>query len=199
MLTLVTGPAARPLTAAEARTQTRHSTLDATLAELLIDAAVQRGERATNRAWITQTWDEVLDAFPPCGFIEVPKPPLQSVTHIKYRDTTGTLQTWASSNYVVEAPAGPRCARGRISLAYGVTWPSTYGQAGDVQIRFVCGYGATAATVPAILRMAALMDVATLYANPENVIKGIIVAALPGGSKDIYDAHHSYPTQRRAA
>lgn len=198
MLSLVTAPQQEPLTEAEVLQQIRMGP-PGTDVKLLIQATRERGEEATNRAWITQAWDLVLDEFPVCGYIEIPKPPLQSVSFLKYRDTTGTLQTWASSNYIVEAPAGPRCARGRVSLAYGIAFPATYGQAGDITLRFVCGYGATPESVPAILRQAQLLDVATLFANPENVIKGTIVAELPGGSKAIYARHHSYPTQRRAA
>ena len=198
-LSIYAASTARPISESQVQAQIRNYNETSENICLLIDAAVERGEQATNRAFTTQTWDLIEDGFPCDDFFEMPKAPLISVTHLKYRDTAGTLQTWASTNYIVTAPAGPRCARGRISLAHGITWPSTYGQAGDVQIRFVCGYGPSADDVPAILRAAMLMDAATLYANPENVIKGSSVAELPSGSKDIYRAHHSYPTQRRAA
>ena len=174
---------------------TANTTVDPELSRLIADAR-ERAEGATWRQFITATWDLLLDDFPHEAYLELPKPPLQSVTHVKYRDRAGALQTWASSNYVVEAPAGPRCARGRIGLAYGVTWPSTYGQIGDVQVRFVAGYGATGATVPARLRSAMLLDVATHYAQRENAITGTSVAELPMGSAHVYRAHKSYPTQR---
>lgn len=166
---------------------------------LLRTAARQRGESKTARAWVTQTWDDIRSCFPSGRVIELAKPPLLSVTHVKYKDTNGNLQTWAASNYQVEAPAGPCCARGRITLASGVTWPATYGEADDVQIRFVCGYGATAASVPGLLRQAMLLDIATLNRQRENVITGTIVAELPGGSVDIYRRFFSNQTQRREA
>lgn len=165
----------------------------------LITAVRERAELATQRALITQTWDLVLDEFPGDGYIEIPKPPLSSVTHVKYRDTAGTLQTWGSSNYIVEAPSGPRARRGRVSLAFGVTWPATYGQAGDVQVRFVCGYGAAASTVPALIRSAMLADLAALYLQRSQVITGTIVAELPIGSRSIYQSYKSRSVQRRAA
>lgn len=198
-LSLITAAASFPLSESDVLAQIRNYNEEPGTLALLIAAATERAEQATNRSLITKTWDLIEDKFPGDGFFELPQAPLISVTHLKYRDTAGTLQTWAASNYIVTAPAGPRCARGRLSLAYGITWPSTYGQADDVQIRFVCGYGTESSDVPAILRQAMLMDIATLYANPENVIKGTIVAELPSGSKDIYRAHHSFPTQRRAA
>lgn len=163
-----------------------------------IAASRHRGELATQRAFITQTWDLLLDAPPNAPWIEIPKAPLQGITHLKYRDSAGVLQTWDASNYVVEAPAGPRARRGRLGLAFGATWPITLGQIGDIQIRFVAGYGA-AADVPALLREAMLLDAAMLYAQRETVITGTIVAELPGGSHDIYWSFKSHATQRRAA
>jgi uncharacterized phiE125 gp8 family phage protein len=180
-----------------AQAPTTNTTVDPELTRL-ITATRERAELATQRALITQTWDLVLDEFPCDGFIEIPKPPLVSITHVKYRDTAGTLQTWPSTNYIVEAPAGPRARRGRVALAFGVTWPAAYGQAGDVQVRFVCGYGAASA-VPQLIRSAMLADLATLYKQREQVITGTIVAELPIGSTSIYRSYKSRSVQRRAA
>jgi uncharacterized phiE125 gp8 family phage protein len=163
----------------------------------VIAAVRDRAELATQRALPLQTWDLVLDDFPSCGWIEIPKPPLVSITHVKYRDGSGVLQTWAASNYIVEAPAGPRPRRGRVSLAYGISWPSTYGQAGDVTVRFVCGWS-TPADVPPLLRAAMLMDLTTLYEHRDSIITGTIVAELPGGARDIYRSFKSHGTQRGA-
>lgn len=156
-----------------------------------IDSAESRGQRVSRRAFRTQTWDLVLDEFPSCGCIEIPKPPLQSITHLKYLDTSGTLQTWAATNYVVEAPAGDFCQHGRLSLAYGISWPSLYGQAGDVQVRFIAGYGAASA-VPLLIKQALLLDVAHFSAQRENVVTGPIVASVPGTANDIYRAFRAY-------
>ncbi len=194
-LTLITGPAVEPISLADAKLQVRRgdTTEDDAVLTWLRTAVRERAENATNRALITQTWDLVLDAFPNEDFIEVPKPPLQSITYVKYRDTSGVLQTWASSKYVVEAPAGPRCRRGRLSLAYGEAWPVTYQQAGDVTIRFICGYGADLEDVPVLLKAAMLMDLAALY---DDRSAGIVEGSRVHG---IYRAHWSAPTQRRAA
>lgn len=188
----------------------------------LITAVRERAELATNRSLITQTWDLVLDGFPPyasvsyglslgtrllsgydrsggtmrVNFIEIPKAPLQSITHVKYYDTTGTLQTWAASNYVVEAPSGPRAARGRLGLAYGIVWPSTYGQQGDVTIRFVCGYGAASSSVPAFIRSMMLLDASDLYVNRGD---GSVDAAAQERLRRMYWSYRSHPTQRLAA
>ncbi len=159
---------------------------------LRIQDARERAELATRRAFITQTWDQVRDGFPAGDVLSLPKPPLQSVTWIKYRDTAGVWQTWPASNYTVEAPSGPTASRGRIVRAAGVAWPSTDGRPGDVSIRFVCGYGATAADVPARLRAAMLMDLATMYSQRESVVTGTIVAELPAGPASIYRSFRSH-------
>jgi uncharacterized phiE125 gp8 family phage protein len=175
---------------------TVNTTADPQLADL-IQAARDRAEQATDRAMLTQTWDLVLDAFPDEDWIEIPKPPLVSVTSVKYLDSTGVLQTWPAANYLVEAPAGPRCRRGRLSLAYGISWPSTFGQIKDVTIRFVCG-AATAAGIAPLLRQAMLLDIGTLYVNRESVLTGSReqVVEMPFGSRAIYRSYHSPATQR---
>lgn len=198
-LSLITAPTSAvslvSLEMAKLQTRVTHTSEDDLFVQL-IEAARDRAENETLRALGTQTWEETFDGFPGCGYITIQKPPLQSVTLVKYRDTTGTLQTWASSNYVVEAPAGPKAARGRLSLASGVNWPTTYGQAGDVVIRFVCGY--TPSTLPALLRQAMLLDLSALYRNRDAVVEKSLVE-MPTGARDIYRRYVSHPTQRRAA
>lgn len=167
---------------------TTNTTEDPELVRLLTTVR-DRAELATGRALVTQTWDLVLDAFP-CGrVIDLPRPPLVSVTYLKYVDTAGVLQTWAAANYVVQAPAGPRSARGRLALAYGKTWPSTYGELGDVTIRLVCGYGAPSA-VPALLKDGMLLDLGFLYGGGQ-------AEMLPERVRDLYRSFKSYPPQRR--
>jgi uncharacterized phiE125 gp8 family phage protein len=177
-----------------AQAPTTNTTVDPELTDW-IKGATERAELHTQRSLLTQTWDLVMDRFPEETYIEIPKPPLVSVTYLKYKDTQGTLQTWAATNYIVDAPAGPRCRRGRLSLAFGVVWPSTYGQAGDVTLRFVCG-NTSAANVPALIRQAILLDVATNYTQRENVITGTIVQTLPWGSEAVYRSYRSRARQK---
>jgi uncharacterized phiE125 gp8 family phage protein len=113
-------------------------------------------EELTGRALITQTWDLFLEAFP--SEIAL-RPRLQTVTHVKYIDTNGTLQTLATSQYTVDANAEP----GRIVPAYGVSWPGTRSVPNAVQVRFVAGYGLTSDTVPQELRHAIAVLTATLH------------------------------------
>ena len=107
-LVLVTGPAEEPISLDEAKLYLRIGLEQATeddLLNVLIAAARSRAEERQGRAYLTQTWDLFLDAFPiqseqfipvpwwsPCDpswgvtslvtepWIEVPRAPLQSVT-----------------------------------------------------------------------------------------------------------------------
>jgi len=121
-------------------------------------------EAQTWRQLINATWQLSLDAFPTrCedddGFIYVPRPRLQSVTSILYIDGNGTLQTWDSSKYQVDARGEP----GRIAPAFGQTWPTTRRVFNAVTITFVAGYGTTPATVPEDLRHAINILVAFMF------------------------------------
>jgi uncharacterized phiE125 gp8 family phage protein len=110
------------------------------------------------RAYITQTWDLYLDEFPNQDYIEVPLPPLQTVSWVKYKSTAGTLLTFDPAYYIVDTFKEP----GRIALAYGQSWPTTYGEIQDVQIRFICGSG-LAADVPQNVKSAILLKLGGLY------------------------------------
>ena len=193
-LTLVSAPATEPVSASELRdwvrvTGTAH---DAVLA-LLGKAAREQVEGLTGRALVTQTWRLTLDGFPwPGGWqvlrnpsvwpdphtIRVPKAPLVSVTHVKYYDMGGTLQTLANTVYDVDAAHDP----GRITLALGQTWPVTRPKPGAVQVEFICGYGAAAA-VPECAKTAILFSVAQWFENREAVVTGTIATELPNAAK----------------
>jgi len=166
-------PSEEPVSLAEARAHLRlESGEDDYLADL-ITASRRHCESFQGRAYVTQTWDLYLDAFPG-GCIKVPLPPLQSVTFIKYKDSAGVLQTLAASDYVVDAYSEP----GLIFLAYGKSWPSTYPEANAVQIRFAAGYGAAAA-VPQEMKHAILLKLADLYEHrggDEGIDKNVMEA-----------------------
>lgn len=127
-------------------------------------AARRHCENFLRRAILTQTWDYFLDRFPGEDYIQIPRPPLQTVSYVKYKDSTGTLQTFSSDYYIVDINSEP----GRIALAYGQSWPVTYGEIQDVQIRFIAGYTA-AADVPEDWKQGILMKLTDLYVNRGDV------------------------------
>lgn len=196
-LSLVTAPTAETVSLEEAKLQVVQAIDDDDdlLANIVVPAAVERAEVATNRQLGLATWDLILDEFPSDSFIEMPKPPLVSVTYVHYVDMAGATQTWASSNYLVQSPAGPRCARGRIALPFSAVWPVTLPQMGAVTIRFVAGY----TTVPSLLKAGMLMDIGTLYEHRESVLAGsgnFGAIELPMGSRSIYRSFKSHARQR---
>jgi phage conserved hypothetical protein, phiE125 gp8 family len=139
---------------------------------------------------VTQTWRLTLDYFPGVGYgfpefhyrtwnyeawplfgdiIRLPRPPLQSVTSVKYLDAAGVLQTLDPTKYQLDLDREPA----RIRPAPGTLWPTTYlgyfGMAlAPVQITYVAGYGAAAA-VPDTIKAALKMHVAQLYEYREAV------------------------------
>lgn len=133
------------------------------------------------RALLTQTFELRLNEFPaytqpaptyPMGYpaysmaapIVLPMPPLQSVTSVKYLDSTRTLQTMDPATYTVETAT----LQGRITLPQSGAWPTDVALEKDaVRITFVAGYGATASSLPAGIKQAAKLLVGMYYLNRE--------------------------------
>lgn len=175
-LTLVTAPAKEPITLAEAKSHLRvEHTEDDQYIETLISVARQWAEGFTRRAFVTQTWDLVLDDFP--HVIEVPLPPLQSVTAASFThiDTDGTTTQVPTVRYTVDTDSEPA----RIHESYGQTWPSTRDIANAVRCRFVAGYGDDEANVPAPIRHAIKILVAQWYEHREPVVMNMTPATVP--------------------
>jgi uncharacterized phiE125 gp8 family phage protein len=197
-LSLVTAPENEPLALEDVKAHVQQSqSFDDTYLSTLIEVARQRCEGSTRRALITQTWDLFLDQWPlwdgyhggrtfegagsllPAGgFVWLPKAPLQSITFIKYTDLTGAVQTWDPVNYLVDAPSGDRCARGRLSLGWVKIWPIVRPTANSIQIRMVTGYGDNPEDVPALLRQGMLLDIGTLYGTRSSVLSGNRAASI---------------------
>jgi uncharacterized phiE125 gp8 family phage protein len=127
----------------------------------LITEAREYAEGFMRRALITQTWDLTLDWLPPV--IELPKTPLQSVTSLKYLDASGALVTLDPSLYRVDVASKP----GRITPAYGTSWPTVHPVTGAVVIRFVAGYGAASA-VPERIKQGMKLHIAGGWDNCES-------------------------------
>jgi uncharacterized phiE125 gp8 family phage protein len=177
-LKLITAPADEPISLATARLHLRiddDNTEDDNLIIAIISAARQQAEHETGRALVSQTWEQVLDYFPAVE-LELPKPPVSSITSIVYIDTAGVSQTLAGAAYTLDADGSP--PSGWAIPAYGTSWPATLDTADAVRVRFVCGYGG-AADVPAAIRQWMLMQIGALYRSREAFQTGISVAELP--------------------
>jgi len=146
---------ANPISLKEAKDHLRVSTNDDDLMiKNLITAATAQAENYTWRSLTTQTWDIFFDTF---SDYEIPLGQLQSVTTIKYYDSDDVQQTLASTVYDVDINTDP----GKISLAYGQSWPSVYDKPNAIEVRVVCGY----TTTPEAIKSAIKVNVEMLYGN----------------------------------
>ena len=165
---IVAEPAIEPVTVAELKAQCRidHTDEDTLLASLIKTARLQV-EGWTGRALITQT----RRAFFPkiAASFRLPGPPVASVSTLKVYDSANASTTVTSTGYLVDA------LNGRLITTSTIEWPSiTLLDLNPVQIDYVCGYGATAASVPEPIRQAILMIAAHLYEHREAVTLGSI-------------------------
>lgn len=138
-LVLVDGPDNEPLSAADFKTHARIDVSDEdTLITGYLKAVRLLVERLSGHRIITQTWDYFVDDFPAGEAIEIPYPPLQSVTGVYYTDEAGDESTMDADDYWVDTHGRP----GRVVLMDNHTWPTaTLRSVHGVRVRFVCGYG----------------------------------------------------------
>lgn len=140
----------------------------------LVSAATQDTEAILWRTLCTTTYTLTMDRFPCDDYIDLPRPPLQSVTHVKYYDASDTLQTLSASDYDVDTSTEP----GRIYIDRSVGWPAVYDKRNAIEIRYVAGYGAASA-VPEGIKQSIRMKAAHWYENREASIVGVSVASTP--------------------
>jgi len=164
---IITPVSVEPVTLAEAKLHIRVTvdssgdTAEDNLIMDLIKTAREYCENFTGRALATQTIEAYLNGFPCANYIELPRPPLQSVTSVKYKnrynvETTMTVDT----DYIVDTDSDV----GRIVLPYGLSWPSfTPHPVNPIKIRYVAGYE----EAPASIRQSMLLLIGHWYANRE--------------------------------
>jgi uncharacterized phiE125 gp8 family phage protein len=174
-LTLTTPPAIEPLTLAEAKAHLKIDVADddAPIAAM-IAAARARAEWHTGRALIAQGWTLHLDAWPCDGIVEIPLPPLQSVTSVTSYARDDTALTMDPSFYTVDTASAPA----RLALRLGVVPPVNLRAIDAVRIAFTAGYGDTEAAVPELLKQAIREIVAFLYENRGEAPAELPLAAL---------------------
>lgn len=154
-ISLTTAPTSYPINLSEAKDQIRELTADNdTFILNLIRAATDEAEIYCWRRFVTQTWTYYSDSF---GKIVLPYGQLQSVSAVKYYDSSNVLQTLASSVYDVDTISEP----GAVSLAYSQSWPQVYAKPNTIEIEYVCGY----TSVPESIKQAIKIKVEMLFGN----------------------------------
>jgi len=148
---VTTAPTVEPITLEELELFAKidGSTEDDLLESLIIGV---RGamERYLGRALLEQTITLTMD-FWPGWVIELPMPPLISVTSITTLDEDDTETTYSSDYYYIDVDKDP----GRIILKQSVTPPNnTSRYYGGYKIIYKAGYGDDADDVPSTIRNA---------------------------------------------
>ena len=171
-------PVIEPITLDQAKLHLRvdHAVDDALITSLI---AMSRGwcEQYTERAFINQTKSMTLSIFPRFGWfrdgiahtllpvsyrgaIRLPFGPVSSITSVQYVDGAGVTQTMISPAYQVWLEHEPPL----VAPASQTGWPATeVDTLKAVTVAYVCGYGATATSVPDAIRQAILLMVGQHY------------------------------------
>jgi len=159
---VTTEPTTEPITVAELKTFARiDGTDEDTYLTSLITAIRQASENYLGRALISQTITLSMDWWPGES-IELPRPPLISVTSIGTLDEDDTETTYSSDNYYLDTRSEP----GLIVVKSGSSLPAFVTRRhGAYKIVYVAGYGILATDVPQPIREAIKFWCTWIYEN----------------------------------
>lgn len=175
------GPTQEPVSLTEAKDHLRYSgTAEDTLIGALIGTAREQCELVARRAFVTQTIELRLPAWPLSASLRMPQPPLIDVLAVEYRDQAGVLRTVDPETYT--ALSGDP---GMLLLWSGESWPSEPLMPGlPITIRYRAGYG-SASAVPRRYKQAILLLVGTWFAMREHVTVGSVAREMPNAVRSL--------------
>lgn len=157
-----TTPAVEPITVDELKLFARIDGVDEDLMlQGVVKAVRGNAERYLGRALISQTITMKMDYWP-SETIELPRPPLISITGVYTLDEDDTETEYSSDNYYAITEATP----GLLVLKFSVTAPTnTERYYGGYKIVFTAGYGTMGTDVPQGIREGLKLWAASVYAN----------------------------------
>lgn len=159
-LRLITAPTTEPVSLAVTKAFLRVDGMDEdALIHALIKAAREKGEELSRRAFITQTWEMIIDGWPGDYLLKLYRPPLQSVTSIKYRDADNAEHTW--TDYVVDTRSEPGV------IIFNSLPSDSLLESGAITVQYVAGYGDAETDVPERIKQTSLSLIAYWYENRE--------------------------------
>lgn len=160
---VTTAPAVEPITVADLKLFARidGSVEDALLSQFIV-AAREAAEEYLRRALISQTIRATVDFWPESGLLELPRPPLQSITQIATRDEDDTETEYDSDYYYAVLESIPGYAK--IKQSYSPPINTDRDKAGIV-IDYIAGYGDRADDVPMQIRTALYLWATAIYEN----------------------------------
>lgn len=149
MFKIITPPQSEPVTLAAAKDHLRFdgNEQDTTI-QALITAAREHSERYLGHAIGEQTIELSMQWFPQS--IELPRPPIQSITSIKYEDADGTTQTLDASEYHLAD---------YVVVSTNGNWPATAHYPDSVRVEYVAGYS----VCPEPIKQAMLLMVGRMF------------------------------------
>lgn len=166
---ITTESAKLPVTMEDARMQLRLDDLaqDDAYVEALIYAQCSYVETQYSAALLSKTIEEYHSSFP-CMATEslwLRVAPFQSVTSVKYLDSTATEQTWNSAEYATKVFKSGAF----IIPKPDYVWPTDLAIRPDaVKITYEAGYGATPASIPQWIKLGILARIGRAYTQRED-------------------------------
>jgi uncharacterized phiE125 gp8 family phage protein len=162
-------PVIEPVTLAEAKAQCRvDGTDEDALITALISAAREYCEGRDWLAYLTQTIECWFDDWPHADEIELPRPPLQSVTSVEYYDVNDVKYTLSPTVYAVDTVSLP----GLVHLKYLQTWPIVnLRDYNAICVTYKAGWTGTA-YLPQVVKQACLLLIGHWFENREATISG---------------------------
>jgi uncharacterized phiE125 gp8 family phage protein len=159
-LRLITAPASEPVAVATVKAFLRvdDSNEDALITSLA-KAAREKGEELARRAFITQTWEQTIDCWPVDLRLKLYRPPLISVSSVKYLDSDNVEHTF--TDYVVDTRNEPGV------IIFNSVPGAALLESGAITVRFIAGFGADTA-VPERIKNLILALTARWYENRES-------------------------------
>lgn len=189
--TRTVAPTVAPLSLVQVKRHLALPTSDNAHDELLndlIEFARDQWEDDTDYTVMASTYTQTYECFP-MSPVALLRRPASAVSHIKYYDESGTLQTWASSNYRLNAGG----AMPAIAYDEDHTLPTIDDRAEAVVVTYTAGV-ATAALVPATIRQALLLLIAHAFEHRGIMHQGQFTET-PRAYQSIVNSHRrsSYP------
>jgi len=157
-----TGPETEPVSLAELKTFSRITTSaeDDLLTGFIVSARMA-AEEYTGRAFIEQTIKALMD-FWPGDVIDLPRPPLISITKVFTLDEDDAETEYSSSSYYCIPSAQP----GKLIIKQSVSEPeNTSRDYSGFGIRYKAGYGTVSSDVPEIIRDGIKLWAAAIYST----------------------------------
>lgn len=159
---VTTEPVVEPLTVEEVK---QFGRIDGVSEDTLITGFIRSArvacENYLRRALITQTIKVRYDWWPG-ERVELPRPPLISVTKVETLTEEDVSSTYSSDNYYVISEVIP----GELVLKFGVTPPeNTNRYRGGFRIEYIAGYGTDAGDVPQAIKDGLKLWVMDIYEN----------------------------------